>query len=129
MFVGQLLPEPTDALYFYILKWLNTDGILLDKFTYYFILLFSYYVLPALCYLVYLAYFVITDIKPNAEMFKFVGIISLGGVIGVVLSLWLDCVSLLEAIISTIAVFVVSFICIYAVDKMGSKKKRFNKDR
>jgi hypothetical protein len=78
MFIGQLLPEPTDPLYFYIVDWLKAHAGELSPQAYWFIGAWNYYALPSIWYLLLLTAMLYARAKIKRRLILGAGLLTLG---------------------------------------------------
>lgn len=123
MALGELLPEPTDALYFWLQRWLEENKLALGDMQYLALMLFSYYCLSAIWYFALIGYFLLAEIEPSKSIFYFMGAIALGGVIGVGFMLAIDSPSFIQ-IIAMVAAVIIASLAGAAVISYYTKKRR-----
>jgi hypothetical protein len=124
MAIGQLLPEPTDALYFYYNNWLYANQGNLSSMDFIIYQMLLYYILPMVWYVIMFVFLAATNIEPQDEMMYLIGLISFGGVLGVVISLSVQSMSFLWVLISVIVVIVSSLASMVLLNYYGNKRHR-----
>lgn len=125
MGIGELLPEPTDAIYFWMQKWLALNVNVLSPLDYWLYSLFSYYCLSAIWYFVLCGVMVAWQVRAERSLLAMIGLISAGGVFGLIIMLVIGYSDFWTMIDSMVILFVAIAILIGAYKVFRDRKHKY----